>query len=71
MRQLEGRLTGSQKPLLDKLDTVNGRNEVFRLAKQIRRENKDITCEQCVRNDEGRIVVGSDDIREAWKEHYN
>jgi len=24
-----------------------------------------------VRNDEGRIVVGNNDIKETWREHYN
>jgi len=61
----------SQKPLLDKLNTAEGRNEVFRLAKQMRGENRDVIGEQCVRNDEGRIVEGNDDIKEVWREHYS
>lgn len=55
----------SKKPLLDKLYTTVGRNEVLRMAKQMKRENTDITGKQCVGNDKGRIVVGNGNVKEA------
>ena len=47
-------------------DTVT----VFRIAKQMRKENKDIVGEKCIRNDSGKLAYSDDEKKIAWKQHY-
>ena len=63
--------TVAQGPLLESLNSREGRNRIFKVAKQMKKENSDIVGEQCVRNDDGRIVVGPEEIKNAWAAHYN
>ena len=63
--------TVAQTPLLESLNSREGRNKIFKVAKQMKNENRDIVGEQCVRDDDGRIMVGSEDIKNAWRVHYN
>ena len=44
------------------INAANGRDNVFRVAKQMKRENRDIVGEQSVRDDVGRVVVGGVDL---------
>ena len=60
----------AQKPWLDRLNGTEGRNEAFREAARIRKENRDVLGEHCVRNDSGRIVFDNDGLKKAWREHY-
>ena len=46
-------------------------NEVFKIAKQMRRLNQDVVGEKCVRNDAGELSLGDDQKLNAWVEHYN
>lgn len=63
--------TTARAPLLESLNSREGRDEVFKVAKQMKNENRDIVGEQCVKDDDGRIMVGSEDIKNAWRVHYN
>ena len=54
--------SAAQRTLLDCLNAANGRDNVFRVVKQMKRENRDIVGEQCVRDDVGRVVVGGVDL---------
>ena len=60
----------AQRIWLDRLNGAEGRKEVFREAARVRKENRDIIGEQCVRNDSGRIVVDNEGLKEAWRAHY-
>ena len=61
----------AQRPLLESLDSDDDRNKIFKVAKQMMGENRDIVGEQCVKNDEGRVAVEQEDLTKAWTEHYN
>ena len=44
--------------------------KLFRLAKQMRKENQDVVGEKCVRDDEGCLSFSDADKKKAWKQHY-
>ena len=50
---------------------INPRSvEIYRLAKQMRRENQDIIGDKPVRNNNGRMPLDVDSKKEAWRKHY-
>ena len=44
--------------------------DVYRLAKQMKRDNQDVMGEKPVKNDEGLLSLDADGKKEAWKERY-
>ena len=44
--------------------------DIYRLAKQMRRDNQDIMGEKHVKNDDGQLSLGEEAKKVAWKEHY-
>ena len=44
--------------------------EIYRLAKQMRRENQDVIGDKSVRNNIGQMSLDVDSEKEAWREHY-
>ena len=44
--------------------------EIYRLAKQMRRENQDVIGDKPVRNNNGQMSLDVDSKKEAWREHY-
>ena len=44
--------------------------ELFRLAKQMKRENQDVVGEKCVLNDDGEMTFSNDSKKGAWHQHY-
>ena len=47
-----------------------GRN-IFKIAKHMKGTNRDVVGEKCVKNDEGNVAFGQDDIKNARKSYYN
>ena len=45
-------------------------DKVFRIAKQMMRENQDVMGEKCVKNDEGKLALTPEAKKAAWKQHY-
>ena len=46
------------------------KQEVFRIAKTMVKDNRDIIGEQCIRNDDGVLAVTEEDKKVAWKSYY-
>ena len=44
--------------------------DLYRLAKQLRRDNQDIMGEKSVKNDAGQLSIDEEAKNEAWKAHY-
>ena len=44
--------------------------EVFRIAKTMVKDNRDIIGEQCIRNDDGGLAINEEDKKIAWKNYY-
>ena len=53
-----------------KLDDPQGSN-IYRIARQMKRENQDIVGENCVRNDQGELSLTDDAKMKAWVQHYS
>ena len=54
-----------------KFSDVNaGREDVFRIAKQMKKTNVDVVGEQCILNDAGNPCYDDTSKKVAWKQHY-
>ena len=58
----------AEKVALQKIDARSG--DVYRLAKQMRRDNQDVMGEKPVKNDAGQLSLDEKSKKEAWKENY-
>ena len=58
----------AEKVALQKIDHRSG--DVYRLAKQMRRDNQDVLGEKPVKNDAGQLSLDEEAKKEAWREHY-
>ena len=50
---------------------MDRKGNVFRVAKQLVRKNRDVVGARCVKDNDGKIVVEEDKLLEVWKEHYD
>ena len=55
----------------EELKDEGRKGNVFRVAKQLVRKNRDVVGVGCVRDNSGKIVVEEDKLLEVWKEHYD
>ena len=55
----------------EELKDEDQKGNVFRVAKQLVRKNRDVVGAGCVRDNSGKIVVEEDKLLEVWKEHYD
>jgi hypothetical protein len=60
-----------RKKFGEMLDEEDGKGNIFRVAKQIVRSNKDVVGSGCVKDGNGKIVVDDQKILEVWKAHYD
>ena len=58
----------AEKVSLQKIDPRSG--DVYRLAKQMRRDNQDVMGDKPVKNDAGQLSLDEEAKKEAWREHY-
>ena len=47
------------------------KGNVFRVAKQMVRRNRDVVGAGCVKGSDGKIVVDEDKLMEVWRAHYD
>ena len=58
-----------KKKFGDRLDTKEGQRSVFRIAKQMAGERKDIVDMKCLKNEKGEILIEADAVNERWKKY--
>ena len=64
-------LAAKKKAEIEKLKNVENDNvTVFRLSKQMRKENKDTSGEKCIQDDSGKLAYSNEKKKKAWKQHY-
>ena len=51
-------------------DVNNSKADIFKIAKQAKKENADIVGEQCILNDQGNPCYDETSQKVAWKQHY-
>ena len=65
----EAKKTAQEKKFQD-LESRDGKNYIFKLAKQLKGDNQDIIGEKCVKDDRENLTFSDQDKLEAWKSHY-
>ncbi len=63
-------LAKSQAEQVALKDPSPSSSDLFRLAKQMRRANRDVQGEKPVRNDAGKLCLDDKAMQDAWREHY-
>ena len=53
------------------LNTVEGRNKIFRLVSQMKQDKTDILGTNFIKNEEGGIEVESKSVRKVWKSYFH
>ena len=51
-------------------DSKEGRQNIFRIAKQKKKERKDITGTKCLKGDNGELLVSEEQVSGRWREYF-
>ena len=51
------------------LESDGGRKKVFQAAKRIARKNRDLVGANCIKDEDGKIVAGEDNLKRVWKQY--
>src|SRR5271163_415965 len=54
----------------EELEKEDEKGKVFRMAKKMGEKNKDVVGGGCVKDQEGKIVVEEERIKEVWRAYY-
>ena len=49
--------------------TLSVKTEIFRMAKQMVKERRDITGLNCIKGASGKVIVDDKGIKDSWKEY--
>ena len=60
----------ARRKLGDSLESADGKGELFRVAKQIVRKNKEVVGGGCVKDRKGKLVVDEEKIKETWRQYF-
>ena len=60
-----------QKGFCEELEDEDRKGNVFRVAKQLVRKNRDVVGAGCVKDNDGKIAVEEDKLLEVWREYYD
>ena len=60
-----------RRKFCEELEDEDRKGNVFRVAKQLVRKNRDVVGAGCVRDNAGKIVMEEEKLLEVWKEHYD
>ena len=58
------------KKQAETLDSKEGRQNIFRIAKQKKKERKDITGTKCLKGDNGKLLVSEEQVSGRWREYF-
>ena len=58
------------KKQAETLDSKEGRQNIFRIAKQKKKERKDITGTNCLKGDSGDLQVSEEQVSDRWREYF-
>ena len=57
--------------LYDKLETKEGENELFKIAKQRNRQSKDVQQVRVIKSKTGEILMEEEKVKQRWKEYFD
>ena len=55
----------------DMLDKEDGRQNAFRIVKQMTRQSREVTESSCIKNKDEKIVTDECSVRKIWKDHFD
>ena len=58
------------KKQAETLHSKEGRQNIFRIAKQKKKERKDITGTNCLKGDNGELLVSEEQVSDRWREYF-
>ena len=58
------------KKQAEMLDSKEGRENIFRIAKQKKKERQDITGTNCLKGDNGELLVSEEQVSGRWREYF-
>ena len=58
-----------RKDLTKVLESVEGRKNVFKIVKQMKRECQDPSSVECIKNEAGDLVATNQDVKNVWKDY--
>ena len=58
------------KKQAETLDSKEGRQNIFRIAKQKKKERKDITGTNCLKGDNGELLVSEEQVSDRWRKYF-
>jgi hypothetical protein len=61
----------TRKELVESLDSAEGKGQIFRLVKQMVRNNSDLLVDGWVRNRNGEVARDSQEMKDIWKDYYD
>ena len=59
-----------KKQAAETLDSKEGRQNIFRIAKQKKKERKDKTGTNCLKGDNGELLVSEEQVSDRWREYF-
>ena len=57
--------------LYEKLETKEGKNEVYKIAKQRNRQSKDVQQVRVIKSKTGEILMEEEKVKQRWKEYFD
>jgi len=60
----------ARKKFGEDLDKADAKGKVFRVANQMKKENRDVVGDGCIRDSNGTVVVEQEKIKEVWKQYF-
>ena len=56
-----------RKKFGERLDTTEGRKQVFKIAKQMAKERRDVIGVNCLKKENGKVIVKPNEVKERWR----
>jgi hypothetical protein len=60
-----------RRKMAEMLEREDGKRNVFRVTKQLVRNNKDVVGQVCVKDKEGKVVAENEKILEVWRDYFD
>ena len=59
------------KELYERLETKEGQNQLFKIAKQRDRQSKDVQQVRVIKSENGKVLMEEEKVRQRWKEYFD
>ena len=60
----------SQQKTFDEINSGRDRSAIFKMARKMKDEARDVVGENCIRGDDGKLIFDQDKLLFSWRSHY-